>query len=72
MTKIVNLKIKNFRGTKNFEHSFNQELICLVGRGDVGKTTILEAISCVLSSSWNISFYDTDKENMQVYFNWSK
>lgn len=60
MTKIVNLKIKNFRGIKNFEHSFNQDLICLVGRGDVGKTTILDAISCVLSSSWNISFYDTD------------
>lgn len=66
MIKIVNLKIKNFRGIKNFEHSFNQNLICLVGRGDVGKTTILDAISYVLSSSWNISFYDTDFYNCDV------
>jgi predicted ATP-dependent endonuclease of OLD family len=32
----------------------------LVGRGDVGKSTILDAISYVLSPSWNIPFFDSD------------
>ncbi len=63
MSKIVNLKIKNFRGIKTLDHNFSKDFICLVGRGDTGKTTILEAISYVLSPTWNISFCDTDFYN---------
>ena len=39
---------------------FARELVCLVGRGDSGKTTLLEAIKCVFSPVWNHSFYDVD------------
>ena len=62
MANIINLDIQNFRGIKNLLLSFkpNQNLICLIGRGDSGKTTVLDAISLVLSPSWNINFYDTD------------
>ncbi len=61
MAKIHTLKIKNFRGIKDFEQVFGMtDFICLIGRGDSGKTTILNAISIVLSPSWNVSFYDTD------------
>ena len=61
MAKIHSLKIKNFRGTENFEQSFGlAAFVCLIGRGDSGKTTILDAISYVLSPSWNLNFYDTD------------
>lgn len=62
MAKIIQLDIKNYRGIKDLSLSFlpKQSLICLIGRGDVGKTTVLEAISSVLSSNWNLSFYDTD------------
>lgn len=64
MTKIRNLTIKNFRGIKNLFIDFgDKNLICFIGRGDSGKTTILEAISSVLSSSWNLTFYDTDFHN---------
>jgi predicted ATP-dependent endonuclease of OLD family len=63
MTKIVNLKISNFRGISHFEENFNSNFICLIGRGDSSKTTILEAIASVLSPSWNLSFYDTDFYN---------
>ena len=61
MARIRNLTIKNFRGIKNLFIDFGDEnFICFIGRGDSGKTTILEAISSVLSSSWNMTFYDTD------------
>lgn len=61
MPKIHTLKIKNFRGISNFEQVFGlSEFICIIGRGDSGKTTVLEAISSVLCGSWNLSFHDTD------------
>ena len=63
MAKIYSLSIKNFRGINEFHQVFNSDLICLIGRGDSGKSTILEAISYVLSASWNHSFFDNDFHN---------
>jgi predicted ATP-dependent endonuclease of OLD family len=61
MAKIHTLKISNYRGIKKLEQSFNgNNLICLIGRGDSGKSTILNAISAVLSPYWDYTFYDTD------------
>lgn len=68
MPKISYLKIENFRTLKNFEYQFSKEanLVCIIGRGDSGKTTLLEAISLVLSPSWNVTFSDTDFSAMNV------
>jgi len=67
MTKIHELKIKNFRGIRDFSHNFSTaNFICLIGRGDSGKTTILDAISYVLSSSWNLTFFDSDFYNGEI------
>lgn len=67
MAKIHTLNIKNFRGIQDFEQVFGiTDFICLIGRGDSGKTTILNAISMVLSPSWNLSFYDTDFYNCEI------
>jgi len=60
MAKIHSISIKNFRAIKNFEQTFPSDFICLIGRGDSGKSSILEAISCVLSPNWNIAFHDND------------
>ena len=61
MTRIHELKIKNFRGIRDFSNTFGAaNFICLIGRGDSGKSTILDAISYVLSSSWNLTFFDSD------------
>ncbi len=61
MAKVIKLTIKNFRGIKDLSIDFPDEgLICFIGRGDSGKSTILDAISRVLSSSWNLTFHDTD------------
>lgn len=67
MAILHSLEIKNFRGIKDFKQEFFQEkLVCLVGRGDSGKSTILDAISYVLSSNWNITFYDSDFYNCDI------
>ena len=64
MSKIYSLKIKHFRGISDFEHTFgDQSCVVLIGRGDSGKTTILKAISAVLSPVWNTTFTDLDFTN---------
>lgn len=69
MAKIHNLKIKNFRGIKDFDYTFGQSnFICLVGRGDSCKTSIIEAISYVLYPNWKMlvsdsDFFDCDTSN---------
>lgn len=60
MAKIHSISIKNFRGLKFFEETFKSNFVCIIGRGDSCKSTILEAISCVLSPAWNLSFHDND------------
>jgi AAA15 family ATPase/GTPase len=67
MAKIHTLKISNFKGLEKFKHVFGMtDFVCLIGRGDSGKTTILEAISAVLSPNWNLTFYDTDFFNGDI------
>jgi AAA15 family ATPase/GTPase len=68
MATIVDLEIKNFRGINELSVQFKpeQNLVCIIGRGDSGKTTILEAISSIFSPSWNLHFSDTDFHNGDV------
>ena len=67
MSKIVYLKINHYRGINEFEHFFGENnFVVLIGRGDSGKTTIMNAISAVLSPYWNYSFSDTDFYNCDV------
>lgn len=67
MAKIHTLKIKNFRSFKEFKQVFGiTDFVCIIGRGDSGKSSILEAISYVLSPNWNLSFYDTDFFNGDI------
>ncbi len=62
--QIAKLKIENFRGIKSFNASFyDKKLVCLIGRGDSCKSTILDAISYVLSPTWNIQINDNDFYN---------
>ncbi len=61
MAKIQSIQIKNFKGIKSFNQAFDgNNFICLIGSGDSGKSTILEAISLVLSPNWNIAIHDND------------
>jgi predicted ATP-dependent endonuclease of OLD family len=61
MAKIHNLKIRNFKGIKELDHTFNlTNFICFVGRGDTCKTTVLEAIEYALYPNWIASINDND------------
>lgn len=67
MARIHQLKIRHFRGIEQFEQCFGDTtLIVLIGRGDSGKSTILKAISLVLSPAWNNTFADTDFYNLDT------
>lgn len=60
--RIRSLEIENFRGIKSLKWKLpaDQRLIVLVGPGDSGKSTILEAIHYLLGDRWSIPFADTD------------
>ena len=63
--KLTNIEIKNFRGIRRAAVSFplHSRIICLIGPGDSGKTTLLKAIEWVLWPSWNLIATDTDFYN---------
>jgi hypothetical protein len=52
--------IRNFRGIAVMDWAPGSGLQALVGSGDSGKTTILEAVEMVLSPRWNVSVTDND------------
>ncbi|MFZ6022358.1 MAG: ATP-dependent nuclease [Patescibacteria group bacterium] len=61
MASIHQIKVSNFRGIKALDFTFvKSKFVCLVGRGDSCKSTILEALSYVLYPNWNLSVSDND------------
>ena len=60
--KLTNIEIKNFRGIKNASVVFplDSRIICLIGAGDSGKSTLLTAIEWALWPSWNLVATDSD------------
>lgn len=60
MAIVRHLKVRNFRGIKFLDWHLGSRVICLVGPGDSGKTTILNAIELALLPRWNIPFTDAD------------
>lgn len=60
--RIRRLKIMNFRGIASLDWTLpaNQRLITLIGPGDSGKSTILDAIYLLLGDRWSVSFSDVD------------
>jgi putative ATP-dependent endonuclease of the OLD family len=59
--KIRHVSIKNFRGIRNLVWPLpEQQIFCLVGRGDSTKSTVLEAIRYVFHPQWNLQFDDAD------------
>lgn len=58
--RIVHLSIKNFRGIRSLDWSPPPGVTCLVGRGDSGKTTILDAIELALLPRNRVQFANAD------------
>lgn len=66
MPRLFHLHIENFRGIEKFDHIFNDGMTCIIGRGDSGKTTILDAISYALTPLHTLTFHDGDFFNCDV------
>ncbi|MBB1334693.1 MULTISPECIES: ATP-dependent nuclease [unclassified Pseudoalteromonas] len=60
MSVIRHLQIQNFRSIKNLSWSPKPGLNCLIGSGDAGKSTILDAIDLALGARRAYSFNDAD------------
>jgi putative ATP-dependent endonuclease of OLD family len=60
MPKILLLDIKNFRAFKQFTWRPNLGMNCLIGTGDSGKTSILDAIDYCMGARRSIQFSDYD------------
>ena len=58
--KIRLIEIENFRGIARFSWCPSEGVNCLVGPGDCGKTTILDAIELSLAPRYQIVFDDAD------------
>lgn len=63
--KLTNIEIKNFRGIKHASVFFplDSRIVCLIGAGDSGKSTLLTAIEWALWPSWSLIATDTDFYN---------
>ena len=59
--RICHLSGRNFRGIRELDWSVpDRTVLCLIGRGDSTKSTILEALRRVFHPQWNLSFDDAD------------
>lgn len=63
MARLEHLCINHFRGIEKFEQWFGNGITCIIGRGDSGKSTILDAIAYLFSQSWTIRLNDSDFYN---------
>lgn len=50
--QIRHLKIENFRGISSLDWTLGHSFCCLIGAGDAGKSTVLDAVEAALSSRW--------------------
>lgn len=66
MPKIRHIEIRNFRGIKDLSWSPSPGVNCLIGPGDTGKTTILDAIDACLNVKKGIDFSDADFHELDV------
>ena len=66
--KLLNLVIENFRCIGYLNWNPSNGLTCIVGAGDSGKTTILDAIELVLGTRWfqvsDTDFLGSNTENL--------
>lgn len=60
MTRIRHLAIRNFRSIQSLDWAPSNGVNCLIGPGDSGKSTILDAIDLCLGARRSAVFGDTD------------
>lgn len=60
------LAIEGFRGIRWLSWELPAGVCCLIGAGDAGKTTVLDALELVLSPRWAVAIHDRDFTDREV------
>lgn len=66
MARIRLVQIRNLRGIASLDWAPSPGLNCLIGPGDSGKTTILDAIDLCVGARRNVPFSDADFHNLNI------
>jgi putative ATP-dependent endonuclease of the OLD family len=66
MARIRQVSIRNFRSIKEFDWRPSPGINCLIGPGDSGKSSILDAVDFCLGARRNIQFTDADFYGLSV------
>src|SRR5260370_7412057 len=66
MPRIRKIEVANFRGVQQFSWLPSGGINCLVGPGDSGKSSILDAIDLCLGARRTYQFTDADFHNLDV------
>ncbi|WP_354086934.1 ATP-dependent nuclease [Burkholderia ambifaria] len=66
MARIFKIDIQHFRSIQSLRWRPAPGLNCLIGAGDSGKSTVLDAIDLCLGARRNVSFSDTDFFGLNV------
>lgn len=66
MARIRRLEIRNFRSIQALDWVPSNGMSCLIGPGDSGKSTVLDAIDLCLGARRNVTFGDTDFFGLDV------
>lgn len=66
MARIRKIDIQHFRGIKSLEWCPTGGINCLIGPGDSGKSSILDAIDLCLGARRNVQFTDVDFHQLDV------
>lgn len=66
MSRIRKVEIENFRGIQKLSWLPNDGINCLIGPGDSGKSTILDAIDFCLGARRNLQMTDADFHDLDI------
>lgn len=66
MPRIRKIEIQNFRGIQALEWCPSPGINCLIGCGDSGKSSVLDAIDLCLGARRNVQFTDADFHQLNV------
>ena len=66
MPRIRKIEIENFRGIREFSWLPSAGINCLIGSGDSGKSSVLDAIDLCLGARRTVQLMDADFHNLDV------
>jgi hypothetical protein len=66
VARIRQIDIRNFRGIASLSWDPSPGINCLIGPGDSGKSTVLDAIDLCLGARRNVQFSDSDFHQLDI------